>query len=164
MAKATPGRKGASSRGKSPAAKKSSPAKAASNPRPSKPARAPAGRGGYEINCSECYTSFSFQPSGGGSAITCPVCMHVGQFAENDVMTKVVMAKRAEKSSFLMAVVPTVLLFVAGLAYAGSLALKGTAGMESTQHYIFGGVGALLLIATIALGVKYENNRYDVYF
>lgn len=163
MAKA-PSSKGATSRGKSVASKKASPAKSRATARPVKAQRAAPARGGYEINCSECYSAFSFHPSGGGSSITCPVCMHVGQFAENDVMAKVAMAKQAEKSSFLMAVVPTVLLFGAGLAYVSTLALKGTEGMETTNHYIFGGVGALLLIVTVALGVKYESNRYDVYF
>ena len=151
-----------SAKGKKPAAKKSAAKKPAAKP---KPTRAPSGKGSYEITCSECYTTFQFR-STGANDITCPECMHTGTVADSAAMSDIAMAKSKETNGFRMAMIPVLLFFVVGLAYAYILTTKSIAEetIESSMHYGFLGGIALLFILVLAFGIKYESSRSDVYF
>lgn len=167
MAKA-PSRGKKPNRGRKPAggAKKSAAKKPASRPAARSGGGGGGGGAGYEITCSECYSSFAFRGGSAGASITCPVCMHVGHVADRDVMSNLAIAKSGEKSKLMAAVIPTLLFLGCGLFYLYTLTSKASTGeaVESSTHLIFGGIGAVLLIASIGLGVRYETNRYDVYF
>ncbi len=130
----------------------------------SKPLRTRSGdsREGYEIICSECYSSFSLNPGCGESRITCPDCLHIGELAAKDAMTKIAIAKTAEKAGLIKAVVPAILFLLCGLTYVAMS--SGSADMSSEFNYGFLGACSILIIITLAMGFKYESNRYDVYF
>ncbi len=132
-------------------------------------AAVPASRGrgaGYAIVCSECYAEFSFVPpaaSQSAIAITCPDCLHVGRVAADDVMARIAQAKGSEKSYLLRAVLPGLLLLTCGLAWIVALTYYGIAGSEGA-NYGFLVVGIILLVAVFLGLLKYESNRFDVYF
>lgn len=147
---------------KKAAARKATPATKA------KPARSQPTRvsGGYEIICSECYSAFRFAPAHAGSGLECPDCLHRGQAADSDVMTKIALAKSAERSWLVKASIPLILFFVVGISYGALLTLKSASDqvLGSTVHYGFLGGGTILLILLVWFAVKYETSRADVYF
>lgn len=149
-------------KGKKPAAKKSAAKKPLAK---AKPARAPKGKGGYEVTCSECYSTFQFR-STGASDITCPECLHAGQVADGSAMNEIAALKSAESGWLTKAMIPVLLFFGVGITYAYMLSSKSAAGetMESTIHYGFLGGAGLLFVIMIWFGLKYESSRYDVYF
>ncbi|MEM7165266.1 MAG: hypothetical protein AAF581_07370 [Planctomycetota bacterium] len=158
--KGAPPKRGAKpAKGKKPAAKKPV-AKA-------KPTRAPAakGKGGYEITCSECYSTFQFR-STGASDITCPECLHAGTAGDSAAMSDIAIAKSREAGWLKKAMVPVLLFFGVGVFYAYMLSSKAAAGeiVGTNVHYGFLGGGALLFILMIWFAVKYEGSRHDVYF
>ena len=132
---------------------------------PRKRPSAPRGKT-YEIICSECYTSYAYSQAASADSISCPECLHVGTVGANDVMSKIAIAKSTEGGNLLKAAIPAVLFFVIGVVWTGMLATKAAAStnLEASTNWIFGGVLAVLFIVTLAFALKYESNRYEVYF
>ena len=131
------------------------------------PVRRPTGGGGktYEIVCSECYSSFAMRQDNSASSINCPECLHSGNMGAKDVMSKIAIAKSAEQSNFLKAVIPAILFIATGLMW--SLLLTTQAPGESVSagvNYGFLSATLILFIVAIGLGIKYEGNRYEAYF
>ncbi|MCA8960775.1 MAG: hypothetical protein KDC38_09690 [Planctomycetes bacterium] len=119
--------------------------------------------------CSECYAEFSLSSNQPASKITCPECMHMGEIATSDVMGQIALAKNAEKGWLLKAIIPTLLLFFGGFAYLWMIMSKGRenemiSALGDGLNYGFIGGLAILAIIVIAMAIKYEGNRYDVYF
>ncbi len=117
-------------------------------------------RNGYEVICSECYTNYQLNTASTESRITCPECLHVGELAAKDAMTKIAIAKTAENSGWMQAVISAVLFLACGLTYVG----MRSGEMSDGVNYGFLGACSILLIITLAMTFKYESNRYDVYF
>ncbi len=115
---------------------------------------------GYEVICSECYTNYQLNTGSSESRITCPECLHAGELAAKDAMTKIAIAKATEKSGLQRAVISAVLFLLVGLTYIG----MRSGELSEGANYGFLGACAILLIITLAMTFKYESNRYDVYF
>ncbi len=132
------------------------------------PVRRPTGGGGktYEIVCSECYSSFSMRQDSSASSINCPECLHSGNMGAKDVMSKIAIAKSAEQSNFTKALIPAILFIVTGLSWTLFLTARAVAGeaVSAGVNYGFLSATLILFIATVALGFKYESNRYEAYF
>ncbi|MFQ5655383.1 MAG: hypothetical protein ACE5GW_11715, partial [Planctomycetota bacterium] len=112
--------------------------KSAGNGRGSRPAKTPkrtiarpprqvseTSTEGYEIICSECYSSFMMSRNPSASQVTCPDCLHVGSIAPREEMTKISIAKSAEKSNLRLAAIPALLFFLCGVTYVALLNAKG---------------------------------------
>ncbi len=125
---------------------------------------AKAAKGAYEITCSECYSSFLFSGSKAreGDKITCPECLHNGQVAANEVMSKISSSKGGEAGKLMPAAICSIIFVVIAFAYA--IGLTNPEGLSDTFNYGYLGVEALLLVAAIFFGVGYEKSRSEVYF
>ena len=146
---------------KKPTAKKE---KKAAKP---KPARAPRASGGSASNinfiCSECYEEFSLTRSEMDETLTCPECLHVGKRPEEDFLRTVRMHKAGEKRSLTMAAACFVGMVVCLIGAAWALSPNGQESGEAMLP-ILGGIGGLCALAAIFLGIRYEKNRWEVYF
>jgi len=143
--------------------------KAAAKPKKvlrSAPARTASIKGGYEVLCSECYSNYALNPAANSGKIVCPECMHMGEVAASDVMAQVAIAKSTEKSWLTKAIIPAGLMLVLGVIYVTLYITKSNAGevLSDGMNYGMLGAVAILFIVSIAFTVKYETNRYDVYF
>lgn len=132
------------------------------------PVRRPRDGGGrtYEIVCSECYSSFAMRQDSSASSINCPECLHTGNMGAKDVMSKIAIAKAAEQGNFTKALIPALLFVSTGLIWTLVLTANAVAGetVSAGVNYGFLSATLLLFIAAVALGIKYEGNRYEAYF
>jgi len=152
------------SKEKKPKAKKEKKAKAA---KPKKQPKAPRASGGSAGNiqfiCSECYEEFSLTRSEMDETLTCPECLHVGKRPEEDFLRTVRMHKVGEKRSLTMAALCFIVMVASFVGITWALTPSGEESAGSMLP-ILGGVGALALIGAIFLGIRYEKNRWEVYF
>ncbi len=126
----------------------------------SKPA---AVSGGLSVLCSECYSEFTLNPKAeAGSKITCPSCMHMGEVAESDVMAQISIAKRQEGSWLRFGLISGIVLAALSLTYGALVARDPNLSSGITYGLI--GAMALFLVGAIYSAVRYESNRYEVYF
>ena len=121
-----------------------------------------AARGSYEVICSECYSEFDFNPGTSASQITCPVCMHVGQVADNTERTQFGFAKAKQSKSFRMGLIPGILMLVIGFFWLTKL--NGPTELDQTMNYGLLGGTLLMFLLTIFGTVKHESARAEVYF
>ena len=77
-------------------------------------------------------------------------------------MSKIAIAKSSESGNYVKAMIPGILFFVCGLAWM--TALNGAEAFEPAINYALMGGTLILLILTVAMAVKYESNRHEVYF
>ncbi len=157
---------------KKAAPKKAAPKKAkggrpSARSKPTKQAKGPSRSAGprgqtYEIICSECYTDFSFNQASNESSITCPECLHTGNVAPKDVMSKIAIAKSSEAGNLMKAFIPGILFLLCGVVWITILNTQETVS-PGVNYGLLGGTLVLLIVA-IAMGVKYEYNLHDVYF
>ena len=132
------------------------------SPRKSGP-RAPS-QGGLSVICSECYSDFTYYSSGNPARITCPNCMHVGNSAGKESMSKIAIAKTAEKGGLKLGIISAALFLLCGFTWIGMLVSAGSEPVAAGVHYGFLGFGAILFIVMVAMAFKYESNRYEIYF
>lgn len=128
-------------------------------------APAPA-RGGVKIAfiCSECYEDFFFRGETIGETITCPECLHVGKKPDADFLSTVRRHKSGEKSALAMAMVALVLTLGLALGYIHfSSGAQQIPENESLQTILLAS-SALLAPVGIILAVRYEKNRWEIYF
>ncbi len=145
--------------------KKAKPEKPAA-PKP-RPAPRLAG-GGAQISfiCSECYEEFFLSASQMKETVTCPECLHVGKKPQEDFLNTVHLHKGGERKSLLLA---GGLALILGLATAALIYVRSPysqIGAETQGQYgmILGGAVVLLVLAGIWLAIRYERNRWEVYF
>ncbi|MCI0652201.1 MAG: hypothetical protein L0Z55_09995 [Planctomycetes bacterium] len=119
--------------------------------------------GGYEILCSECYSEFAFRGGAAEGQITCPDCLHVGSIADPESMSKILVAKRREKSALLLSLVPALLFLITAFAWIATVTYSAQAPSQGA-NYTFSGLAAVFFFAMLAFGIKYESHRCDVYF
>ncbi|MFN0057189.1 MAG: hypothetical protein ACKVX7_01920 [Planctomycetota bacterium] len=133
------------------------------------PAAAPrsistSGGTSYAVTCSECYSEFRFRSGAGAKRITCPECLHLGEVGQSDAMAQIAQVKKGEQGAMLLALVPGIVMTILGFVYIWLVSRTDSPPIDAGLNYgLLGGL-AVLLIVTIALSVKYENNRYEVYF
>ena len=145
-------------RAKSPA-KKSKPRIAKT-----KAPRAPSGST-ISVVCSECYEDFVFHMANTSDQITCPECMHVGIPPEAAEKSEFGAAVANTRSKLVAAIVPAMLFCITGYYYISSLNEAGSvASLGSGMNYGLLGALAVTFIATLAMGIRYEKNRNEVYF
>ena len=138
---------------------KSSPSKSRARSAPA----AKAGKGAYEVICSECYSEFDFNPGTSETNLTCPVCMHVGQVAEAGDRNRFAAVKSAQRSKLMSASIATILMMAVAIAWIAKLPTDGAEISQNLNYGLMGGT-FLLLIVSIFTAVKYETARHEVYF
>lgn len=138
---------------------------------------APVG-GAVRFICSECYEEFHLPADYSGETVTCPECLHVGKRPDDNFLRTVNVHKKEERKSLALTVavgaglvivlfilvwvntpyVPVLESFLAGL---------GLSGVElDAREVTFGllGGGGILTIILLWLLVRFESNRWEVYF
>ncbi|MBI4583782.1 MAG: hypothetical protein HY717_07145 [Planctomycetes bacterium] len=124
--------------------------------------------GGAQISfiCSECYEEFFLSASQMKETVTCPECLHVGKKPQEDFLKTVHLHKGGErKSLFLAGGLALILgLVTAALIYIRSPYSGLDAEAQGQYGMILGGTAVLLVLAGIWLAVRYERNRWEVYF
>ena len=138
--------------------------KKAPKPKASKPPAPAKTKGGIPFICSECHEEFALPTGYSHEAVTCPECLHVGKRPDEDFLSAVMAHKAGEKRSLTMAVLAIVLLVITCVAWAWIGSPYST--MELSQNLNIGFmVGTAVFFAlSIWLVVKFESNRWEVYF
>lgn len=152
--------------------KKAKPAKAA-KPAKKRPAAASArpagaGRGAYAFVCSECYDEYLLPANYSHETMTCPECLHVGKKPDENFLRTVAMHKKGQRKATVAVALCGVLFAVAllGLIYVSTVAgYERVPEMNrSLVTYGFAGASGLLGFLFFWLAVRYEGNRWEVYF
>jgi hypothetical protein len=115
--------------------------------------------------CSECYEEFLIPASYAQEMVSCPECLHVGKRPDADFLRTIHVHKSGEKKSFALAMGVGAVLLVLLLALMWTISPygPGTSG-DSTIPMVLLGASALLTLAFIWLIVRFEGNRWEVYF
>jgi hypothetical protein len=135
--------------------------------RAERPVALPAGaRGSITFVCSECYEEFLIPSSYSQEMVSCPECLHVGKRPDDEFLRTVHLHKAGEKRSFLSAIVVGALLFAVALALAWTHTPYGAGQADSggTLSLALLGAAGLLTVILIWLVVRFEGNRWEVYF
>lgn len=161
-------KKGAKKGGAKPSRLKSAKKKPAREKKikPRKAVAAPRGKSGGEriaFICSECYEDFVLTGSEVQDSITCPECLHVGKKPDDDFLRTVRMHKQGERSSLVVAAVTLLLALLAALGFIW-VASPHSESTDENLRLILLGATALLVVAGLALTVRYEKKRWEVYF
>lgn len=124
-------------------------------------------RGTITFICSECYEELVLPSQFSEELISCPECLHVGKRPDDDFLRTVRMHKASERKSFAAAVMAGALFLLAVLAllYVRSPDFMATHG-KPTEAVTYGLVGfaAALGVIFLWLSVRFEGNRWEVYF
>lgn len=163
------GKKGPVKKALKPAAAKASkkPAKSApARKAPPKPPRPP--RGGLPFICSECYEEFILPATYSKETVSCPECLHVGKRPADDFLRTVTLHKSGERNALKMAITVTYMLVVSALILVWLISPKGVSALQAETHgtvtTVVGGL-TVILVALLAWAVmRYEKNRWEVYF
>jgi hypothetical protein len=134
--------------------------------RPAAMASRPKTRGALTFICSECYEEFLLPPNFSKEMVSCPECLHVGKRPEEDFLRTVSLHKSNEQRSFLAAlvagaVVALLLLFLLWLKLPGG---KPSDAPSAALVYGLLGASALGVALFVWLIVRFESNRWEVYF
>jgi hypothetical protein len=150
-----------------PKAKPPKERKSKEKPPKEKPVAVPAGagRGSITFVCSECYEEFLIPSSYSQEMVSCPECLHVGKRPDESFLRTVHLHKAGEKRSFFSAVIVATLLLVTVVALLWMNTPYGPAGAAGgTLSLALLGGSALLTAILIWLVVRFEGNRWEVYF
>jgi hypothetical protein len=136
-----------------------------------KPAKEPAprpvaagARGSITFVCSECYEEFLIPSSYSQEMVSCPECLHVGKRPDDEFLRTVHLHKAGEKRSFLSAVAVGAVLFVVATALVWFNTPYGAEGAGASLSMPLLGAAGLLTVILIWLVVRFEGNRWEVYF
>jgi hypothetical protein len=126
-------------------------------------------RGGLQFICSECYEEFILPSTYERETVTCPECMHVGKRPAEDFIRTVNMHKSGERAALVQALglasfLGILLLIFIVMITEYSAVLPATLTSSSTPRMVIGGLIAIEIIALVYLAVKYEKNRWEIYF
>jgi len=154
-------KKAAKKAAKKDKAKKPAKAKKAKKAKKPRPAPSSGGQPNIAFICSECYEEFSLTRSAMDETLTCPECLHVGKRPEEDFLRTVGMHKAGEKRALSAAAGSFFLMVVCLFGLTYSLTPQGGG---DTLLYAFGALSVVFLVLGLLLGVKYEKNRWEVYF
>ena len=147
-------------------AKVEKPKKEKAPPREEKarPAAAASVRGSVTFVCSECYEEFLLPSNYSKDMVSCPECLHVGKRPDQDFLRTVNIHKSGEKMAFLAALGTGVCLFAA-LLYL-MYVLTPYSGGKTDKNIILAltGACAVLTVVFLALTIRFEKNRWEVYF
>ena len=167
VAAAKPSPKAKKSKGKKAKPKKEKKTKAAKAPRKAAPPPRVSGRA-YAFVCSECYDEYLLPASYSDETVTCPECLHVGKKPDDNFLRTVAMHKAGEqRTTFgVMLCGLLMLLSVFGLIWINTAAGSSLVSSSSHQAVSYGLMGSSALLAVIFfwLLVRFEANRWEVYF
>ncbi len=133
-----------------------------------RPAAAVTSRGSVAFVCSECYEEFLLPANYSQEMVSCPECLHVGKRPDEDFLRTVNRHKAGERKSLAMAIAAGAILLTLVLAL-----LWLTSDMYIAQHkgqpdknVVLGLLGGSALATLIFawLTVRFEGNRWEVYF
>ncbi|HIA28080.1 MAG TPA: hypothetical protein EYN79_08215 [Planctomycetes bacterium] len=117
------------------------------------------------VICSECYEDFVYHMNVSADPITCSECMHVGVAPSPADKAKFSAAVAKTRSHLIAAIIPaflflgTILFYVSSLNDSGSIEALG-----SGMHYGLLATLTITFLATMAMAIRYEKNRNEVYF
>ena len=118
--------------------------------------------------CSECYEEFNLNGTQMKETITCPECLHVGKRPDEDFLRTVNLHKGGERKSLAIAILAGGLLAatVVGLLAVNLPYFQDALAAGMRENVILGGGGLALILFGPAcwMIVRYENNRWAVYF
>jgi hypothetical protein len=116
--------------------------------------------------CSECYEEFLLPSNYSQEMVTCPECLHVGKKPDEDFLRTVSVHKAGQRNSLVMAVTAGILLLglLVGTLWITSDMYVADGAPDSTIVLGLGGGAALLTIIFLWLVVRFEKNRWEVYF
>lgn len=165
-----PGSKIGKKLGEKAKAKKQKKAKA-KKPKPIKEkkvkARAAVGRQrAVAFICSECYEEFLLPSNYSQEMVTCPECLHVGKKPDADFLRTVNVHKAGQRRSLMLAALSGIVLLVLVLStiYMTSDMYVAQGAPESTTVLGLVGGSAALMVLFLWLVVRFEKNRWEVYF
>ena len=145
--------------------------------KPAKPAKAPRKRAtppprvsgrAYAFVCSECYDEYLLPTSYSEETVTCPECLHVGRKPDDNFLRTVAMHKAGEQKTGFAVALCGILMFLSifGLIWINTAGGSDMVSASSHQAVSYGlmGASALLGILFLWLLVRFEGNRWEVYF
>lgn len=115
------------------------------------------------VICSECYEELVYDSGSKSEEIVCPVCEHSAGKPDQATLHHISDKRRTEKKNFVLAFT----LWLLGAGGMGSWAILAQNPANAADDGMFWGpfgVGMLGFLVVLILGVKYENNRWEVYF
>ena len=133
------------------------------------PARAAVGsgrRGSIPFVCSECYEEFLLPTNYSQEAVTCPECLHVGKKPDENFLRTVTIHKHGERKSLSSVLIAGILLLVGALALIWARSPYAELDAGTLQTVTYGLLGGCLLLGIIFfwLIIRFEGNRWEVYF
>jgi len=116
--------------------------------------------------CSECYEEFLLPSNYSQQMVTCPECLHVGKKPDEDFLRTVNVHKAGQSKSLLMAAVAGMLLALLLLStlYITSDMYVAAGKPDSTLVLGLAGGTALVTVLFLWLVMRFEKNRWEVYF
>lgn len=122
--------------------------------------------GGHElipVICSECFEDFSFDTSVKSDTLTCPVCEHSAARPDDGTLHRIHSLRKAEQTNYLITMVLTI---VGSLAFAIWGVVQTNPANAADDAMFWGPIGVAGLAALVLMGfvVKYEGNRWEMYF
>lgn len=121
-------------------------------------------RRAVRVICSECYEEFRLNAEFDGESLTCPDCRHTGNRPEEGFIAKVRQHQASEQMSLIMAVAAAVLFLGTAAALVLVNSFKARPTVDPNINYAIVFVALILLFVLGYAAVRYERNRWDVYF
>jgi hypothetical protein len=126
----------------------------------------PGARGSLTFVCSECYEEFLLPPNFSQEMVSCPECLHVGKRPDADFLRSVKMHKAGERKFLAAAVVCGAILLIVILALFWVISPYSVAGGKLDTTIVYGLAGGAVVLTAILvwLILRFEGNRWEVYF
>lgn len=126
---------------------------------------APRGSGNQlvPVICSECHEDLLYDSSVNSDGMMCPICEHSASKPDGAQLHHIAEKRRQEKSAFTICAVLTGVALASFAAWA--VLMRNPA--NSLDDGMFWGPLGIALLSTLVLtifAVKYEGNRWEVYF
>jgi hypothetical protein len=123
----------------------------------------PSGHALIPVICSECFEELAFDTGVKSDTLTCPVCEHTAARPDDATLARIESVRKAEKTNL------TIGLALSGLSAAAMVAWQALMTNPVNAHeggLFWGPLGLffLLVLVLAIFSVKYEGNRFDVYF
>ncbi len=121
----------------------------------------PSGHELVPVVCSECFEELCFDTGVKTDSLTCPVCEHTASRPDDALLHRISGHRRTERTNFMICLV---VLLAGALGFARWGQVIGNAAVESGAFWSGAGLGLVAALALMGLIVKYEGNRWEVYF
>lgn len=123
----------------------------------------PTGHSLIPVVCSECFEELAFDTGVKTDVLTCPVCEHTANRPDDATLHRIESLRSAERTNLMIGLVLTML---SGSSLGIWHFLLGNPANAHNGGLFWGPIGVFFLLVMVlcVFSVKYEGNRYEVYF